>query len=120
MRGYVILGDKNVELSASAATPYLYKQLFKSDLLIDIKKLRDSSDDKIEVAGTTIDLFQQLTYIMYLEANFKVEELYHRMNVQEYIRFLMDIDNNAIIQKAREILAIYNGNSKTLSEAKNE
>lgn len=120
MKDRVNFDGKDVVLSASAATPYLYKTLFKSDLLIDIKNLRDNDRDKYETAGDTTDIFQQLTYIMYLEANFPVEEVYRKLSFQDYVGFLMTIEPNSIIRNAMNILAIYNGNSKSLSEAKNE
>lgn len=120
MRQIVRLGDKEMEFKASAATPILYKQVFKSDLLKDIGTLKENKGDDTEKASQTIDIFQQLAFIMYLEGNCSADDIWSKLSQQEYIRFLMSVDNNAIVSNATVFLAIYNGNTKTLSESKNE
>lgn len=65
MRKTVKIGDKDVELSASALTPFNYKRLFGRDLIKDIQQLQKDSR-KGEMDPETVAM---MTYVMAKEGN---------------------------------------------------
>lgn len=65
MKKTVNIGEKDVELSASALTPFNYKRLFNRDMIKDIQQLQKDSQ-KGDLDPETVVM---MTYVMAKEAN---------------------------------------------------
>lgn len=131
----LIFGNNQIVFKSSGATPILFKQTFKEDVIIitrnlakkreELKKIKDKeSEDYInlalEVEEITTPLIQQLAFVMWVEGNFKGEEVYSQLTQPKYIDFLMKFEVSELVMRGAEILAIYNNNTITLSKLKNE
>lgn len=143
------LGNKTVKLNSSAATPLLYKQLFKEDFIRTQQNIRTkkeklnkrlkaittgsespeelqaivSSDAEyldivLDLNDTVEPMVQQLTYIMYLEGTYSIDEIYKRLDQKSYIEFLLSVGPLTFKEKASDILAVYNANNGTDSTSK--
>ena len=135
----IAFGNNLITFKSSGATPILYKQTFKEDLIVlqkelakkrdELQKIKNKDTNKdtdeyynsaFDVKEVTETMIQQLAFIMWVEGNFKDEELFKQLTQVKYIEFLMMFDINDLLIKGADILAIYNNNSKTLSKPKNE
>lgn len=131
----IAFGNNQITFKSSGATPILYKQTFKEDLIVlqkelakkrdELQKIKNKDTDEyyssaFDVKEVTETMIQQLAFIMWVEGNFKGEELFKQLTQVKYIEFLMMFDINDLLIKGADILAIYNNNSKTLSKPKNE
>lgn len=127
--------SKVFTFQASAITPILYKKMFKSDLLMDLTKLSQfraklKTDDeaeedeemmnlKLEFLGFATEFFNQLAYIMYLQGNFKPDEIWRKLELTNFWEFISNFENNEILEQSETLIALYNGNIETTSELKN-
>lgn len=131
----IAFGNNQITFKSSGATPILYKQTFKEDLIVlqkelakkrdELQKIKNKDTDEyyssaFDVKEVTETMIQQLAFIMWVEGNFKGDELFKQLTQVKYIEFLMMFDINDLLIKGADILAIYNNNSKTLSKPKNE
>ena len=67
------IGDRDVEFRSSAATPRMYRLIFKRDLFVDLKKLAEAaqanaSDDE-DFAIEDMEMFENVAYVMAKSAN---------------------------------------------------
>ena len=69
MKKEITIGEKKVEVSASALTPFSYKRLFGRDIVKDIQTLqKDSKNGELDP-----EMVSMMTYVMVREANKEVE-----------------------------------------------
>ena len=114
------VGNQEMDFKASAATPILYKKLFGTDLILELTKMTKLKTQE-EQATVMSDLVSQMAYIMYCEASMSASELFTRLKFEGYIEWLSKFENtNDILSKGAEFIALYQGNTKVNSEAKNE
>lgn len=114
----MILGEKEVEFSASAATPIIYKKIFSRDLLIELSQAT-KLEDKAEQGSKMSDIVHGLAYVMYCEANLQASVLFTKLNENSYIEWLMTIDPSAITDKSADFIKLYQANQKNNNHAKN-
>lgn len=109
MHGIVKIGNKEVGMTANAASPYLFKQIFHTDFLQETqKKDFDTS------------IFSQMGFVMAKQAETdKISELL-KLNETAYIEWLMGFEATDIITAADNILTLYMGQTLTSSVPKNE
>lgn len=113
------IGEKEMEFKSSAATPILYKKLYKEDLLVDLSSLKGIKD-KYQQGAKMTELVDQLAYIMYAEANLSANELFMKLNLNDYIAWLMSIETAELEKNSASIIKLYQGNTSTTSTTKNE
>lgn len=109
MHGVVKIGSVEVGMTANAASPYLYKQIFHTDFLQETqKKDLDTS------------IFAQMGFIMAKQAETdKISELL-KLNESAYIEWLIQFEPLALIEAANDIMNLYMGQTVTSSVPKNE
>lgn len=131
MRQTLKFNGVETEFSSSAATPILYKQVFKSDLLVQFaelsKKYKDEKKKKAEKKEKEVseidleflDMVKKLTYIMRAEA--VGGSLFNTLTYDGFIKWLMSLEPNAFDDGVfnAQIVALWNGNTKSFSESKN-
>lgn len=119
MRQTITFDGKEVEFQSSGATPVLYKQCFKKDLLSDTSKLRDIKGDDVEKGLSMLDIVMQLSYIMYCEANYK--DVFNRLNQESYMKWLMELSPNAFEDSEVNLkfVQLWRGNTSGTSTLKN-
>lgn len=69
MKKDVKIGKYDIELSASAFTPFSYKKLFQRDLLKDIQQIQKDSKS----GGLDAEIVSMVTYTMAKEVNKDIE-----------------------------------------------
>lgn len=72
-----------------------------------------------ELSIMAMDLFPKLAYIMWLEANEEQRELFKKLNENDFILWLGQLDSNDIKEHLHDFMSLWNGNSKTTVKLKN-
>lgn len=65
------------------------------------------------------DTLPKLAYIMYLEANEKIETIFSKLTEEHYLFWLMSIDQTELIGLTKEVIGLWQAGSKTISNPKN-
>lgn len=61
----------------------------------------------------------KLAYIMYAEANYKVNDLFKVLNEESYLGWLMNISQDDLLDVTGEVMNIWSAGAKTHSKPKN-
>lgn len=96
MLGSVNIGEKNVEIVANAATPYIYKQVFGEDFLV---KIQEKNPDP--------DLFQKMGFVMAMQAEIKSIPELMRLNINKFYEWLFQFEPMDVLTATNEISQIY-------------
>ena len=99
------IGEKEIELTANAATPFRFKQVFRKDLFGIF-----GNEERAETEG--IEAVMQLAYIMSKQAE-KADM--NKLNEDEFLTWLEDFGPMDFAEQAEEILNVYMGS--TISSA---
>lgn len=65
------------------------------------------------------DTLPKLAYIMYLEANNSVNAIFSKLTEEQYILWLMTIDQDELTQMSGEVLGIWRSGARQTSKPKN-
>ena len=93
----VIVDGKEMGLSANAATPFRYKQVFKSDLFAVLGNEKRAEEEGAEVVT-------KLAYIMHRQAE-KADM--GKLNEDDFITWLEGFSAMAFVNSAEEIVNAY-------------
>lgn len=93
----VIVDGNEMELAANAATPFRYRQIFKSDLFAIL-----GNEEKVETEG--VEVVTKLAYIMNNQA--KKADM-GKLNEDGFIEWLEGFSSMAFVNAAEDILNVY-------------
>lgn len=91
------IDDKEMEFTANAATPFRYKQVFKSDLFAVLGNEKRAEEEGAEVVT-------KLAYIMHNQA--KKADM-GKLNEDDFVTWLEGFSSMAFINSADEIINVY-------------
>lgn len=104
MRKKIKIGNKEVDMKASAATPMLYRECFKDrDILIEIMQMERSEGEDFE--GVDMGMFERIAYVM--SGAFKK---------QDFERWLDQFGPMDIVEAAPDIMGLWYDNDTTQAE----
>lgn len=109
----VRIGDKNVEMAATAASPVYYRQLFHRDALRTFEKIQSGEMDKSDA----VDLFSELAFIMAKDA--KRADMF-RLTKEDYVSWLQEYDYMDLIDASDAIAGVYFSGRIQTTESKKE
>ena len=61
----------------------------------------------------------KLAYIMYLEANTKIEDIFKKLNEESYLVWLMGINQDELLKITKDVMELWQAGAKTHSKPKN-
>ena len=105
MRDTITIGDKDVTLAATAATPFLFKKIFGRDFL------KESQED-----ATNTELYIMLGFVMTQDPN---EILKGGVKERDFFDWLSQFDYIDIINALPSIVNLYASQKKGASIPKN-
>lgn len=107
MRGTVHIGTNETAMLANAASPFIYRQLFKSDFLKEIQK-----------PEVDADIIAQMGFIMAMQAERSTAECMH-LTLDDFYKWLEGFSGGLdLFAAASDIFDIYKENEKTTSDPK--
>ena len=101
----IIIDGNEMELSANAATPFRFKQVFHKDLLATF-----SNETRAQEEG--IETISQLAYIMNMQA--KKADM-NTLTQDDFIAWLENFEPMAFVEGSEDILGVYMGSTETSS-----
>lgn len=110
MRKTINFGEKGVELCSNAATPYLFKQTFKKDVISQVMQAEKSD----ELDPEMLDTINKLAYVMRKQAIGESKTISH----EDFYSWLEEFENSDMLRASRDILELYFGNLHTTSNQK--
>lgn len=113
MNGVITLGGKEIGVTANAATPIFYSQLFHDDFINETNETRKKDQYNVESFG-------KLAFIMNCQAKAENrKQLQEMLTFDNYMEFLEGIDDPmAIPNAAAAIYEFYSNQKVTLSKPK--
>ena len=108
MYGKVMIGNKEVEMLANAATPYRYQTIFKEDFFSRLNG---------EVKFDLHDIWAKMGYVMAMQAQ-KADM--SKLNMDTFLAWLEGFETSAVFNAANDIGDIYNGTQETSVDPKSE
>lgn len=78
-----------------------------------------SSDIFVSSQAFMSETLPKLAYIMWLEANTKIEDIFHKLNEEQYLVWLMGIDQDELLAVTGEIMDLWQAGAKQHSKPKN-
>lgn len=78
-----------------------------------------SSDIFVSSQAFMSETLPKLAYIMWLEANTKIEDIFHKLNEEQYLVWLMGIDQDELLAVTGEIMELWQAGAKQHSKPKN-
>lgn len=107
MRGTVKIGEKDVEMVANAASPYLFKEIFHIDFL---KEAQAEQPD--------VSLFEKMGFVMAKQAEGLSHKDFLKLDASAYIDWLTGFEPLDVITAAGDISSLYMGQEKSTSVPK--
>ena len=90
----------------------------KQDVLADMNELMNS--DVLEVAmNFQSETLPRLAYVMYLEANETIDTIFKKLTEEQYLFWLMTIDQDDLVSVVGEVIDVWQAGAKTHSKPKN-
>lgn len=114
MRGKVKIGDKEVEMLANAASPILYKRVFRRDWF---KTLSESQEDASGIESITY--FEEMGFIMAMQATLPTDKLIS-LSYEDYLNWAGRFESEDLMMVVGDIATIYKGQEETSSVPKKE
>lgn len=105
MRGTVRIGERDVDMVANGATPFIYKRIFRRDFLTTTQ-----TDD--------MNVYTELAFVMSQQAVKPMSELLNNLTVDNFFEWVEGFEAMDIVNKAAEIFAIYQGQANPSSTSK--
>ena len=106
------IGEKSIPMLANGATPIRYRMVFGRDIISEFENVQTDS-------GKATTSISELAFIMAKQAEAQNE---HRpmttLNQESFIEWLEQFEPLDVVLAIDEIVDLYLGNEKTLSEAK--
>lgn len=78
-----------------------------------------NSDVFISSNKFTQETLPRLAYIMYIEANTSIEDIFSKLNGEQYLIWLMSIDQDELTALSGEVMDLWQAGAKTHSTPKN-
>lgn len=90
----------------------------QEEILSEINALM-TSDIYVSSQAFMSDTLPRLAYIMWLEANTKIEDIFHKLNEEQYLIWLMGIDQDELLAVTGEVMELWQAGAKQHSKPKN-
>ena len=103
----ITMNDREMGMLANAASPLLYKSVFKTDLLQEIQKMDPNAPD--------VGLVMRLAFILSMQADKKKVEDFRKLTEDDFIEWLEQFEPFELIEHGNDIMQLYAMNTKSTS-----
>lgn len=90
----------------------------QEEILAELNELMNS-DVFVSTQTFASETLPKLAYIMWLEANEKIGTIFNRLNEENYLAWLMTIDQDELLTVTGEVMDIWQAGARTHSSPKN-
>lgn len=108
MRGTIKIGDKDVEMLANGASPFLFKRIFHKDFL-----LATGSGEDIDV-----DVITEMGFVMYMQTQKEFKEILDTVTPSDFYEWVCGFEALDLPMAAPSIFALFKGQEATTTTSK--
>ena len=90
----------------------------EEEILAELNALMNS-DAYVKTQSFSSDTLPKLAYIMFLEANENIKTIFTKLNEDNYLEWLMTVDQDELLTVTGEVMDIWQAGTKTHSKPKN-
>lgn len=90
----------------------------QEEILAELNELMNS-DAFVSTQTFASETLPKLAYIMWLEANEKIGTIFNKLNEENYLAWLMTIDQDELLTVTGEVMDIWQAGARTHSSPKN-
>lgn len=90
----------------------------EEEILAELNALMNS-DAYVKTQYFSSDTLPKLAYIMFLEANENIKTIFTKLNEDNYLEWLMTVDQDELLTVTGEVMDIWQAGTKTHSKPKN-
>lgn len=108
MRGTIKIGDKDVEMLANGASPFLYKRIFHRDFLI-------ATGNKKEM---DMDVITEMGFVMHLQTQKEFKEILDSVTQADFYEWVGEFEALDLPMAAPNIFALYKGQEEITTTSK--
>ena len=90
----------------------------EEEILAELNALMNS-DAYVKTQDFSSDTLPKLAYIMFLEANENIKTIFTKLNEDNYLEWLMAVDQDELLTVTGEVMDIWQAGTKTHSKPKN-
>lgn len=119
MRQEIKIGDKTIAMTCNAASPVIYRQVFKQDLLVFLQGMIKARQESDALPEGTSEMFSRLAYVMAMQAEKNTGDCFRSLSFDGYLEWLTDFAPLDIEQAGPDIMNLYYATENTTSKAKN-
>ena len=94
------------------------KERPQAEILEEMNSIMQS-DAFVTSSQFSSETLPKLAYIMYIEANLKIEDIFHKLNEEAYLTWLMEIDQDELLKVTGDVIDIWQAGARTHSKLKN-
>ena len=106
MKRTIKIGERDVEMLANAASPYVYKTLFGQDF---IKESQSADPD--------LHLMEKMGFVMAMQAELPTDKLFS-LGINQFYAWLTEFDPLDVLNASEAIGELYRDQTKNHSEPK--
>ena len=90
----------------------------EEEILAELNSLMNS-DAYVKTQDFSSDTLPKLAYIMFLEANENIKTIFTKLNEDNYLEWLMTVDQDELLTVTGEVMDIWQAGTKSHSKPKN-
>ena len=90
----------------------------EEEILAELNALMNS-DAYVKTQDFSSDTLPKLAYIMFLEANENIKTIFTKLNEDNYLEWLMTVDQDELLTVTGEVMDIWQAGTKSHSKPKN-
>lgn len=108
MRGTIKIGDKDVEMLANGASPFLFKRIFHKDFLLATSDRKDAD----------MDVIAEMGFIMHLQTQKEFKEILDTITQADFYEWICGFEALDLPMAAPNIFALYKGQEEITTTSK--
>ena len=107
MRGTVKIGERDVDMLANAASPFIYKKIFHKDFLMSVSS---GSDKK---ADWDTNAITEMAFVMHMQTVKTFKEILDTVTVDDFGAWVSEFEALDFAMAMAEIMGLYYNQQKT-------
>ena len=112
MRGTVRIGERDVDMLANAASPFIYKKIFHKDFLMTVGTNYVDADGKQKTDVDT-NAITEMAFVMYMQTVKTFKEILNTVTVEDFVAWIFEFEPLDFAMAMAEIMGLYYQQQKT-------
>ena len=112
MRGTVKIGERDVDMLANGASPFIYKKIFHKDFLTTVGTNYVDADGKKKTDMDT-NAITEMAFVMHMQTVKTFKEILDTVTVEDFVAWISEFEPLDFAMTMAEIMGLYYQQQKT-------